>query len=44
MTGIMFVLAIISLNLAFIGNYLMRICKCLEQNNENSEEEEEGAE
>lgn len=44
MTGIMFVLAIISLNLSFIGNYLMRICKCLEDNNENSDDDEGGAE
>ena len=37
MTGIILILAIISLNLSFIGNYLMRICKCLE-NEENSDE------
>lgn len=43
MTGIMFVLAIISLNLSFIGNYLMRICKCLE-NKENSDKEKGGTE
>ena len=42
MTGIMFVLAIISLNLAFIGDCLRRICKYLE-NNENSDGEEGGA-
>lgn len=38
MTGIMFTLAIISLNLAFIGDYLRRICKFLE-NKENSDRE-----
>jgi hypothetical protein len=37
MTGIIIVLATISLNLAFIGSYLMRICNCLERM-ENDEE------
>lgn len=36
MTGIMFILAIISLNLSFVGGYLMRICRCLE-NKENTD-------
>lgn len=42
MTGIMLVLAAISINLSFIGSYLIRICKCLENNNENSDDEEGG--
>ena len=43
MTGIMIVLATISLNLSFIGDYLRRICTYLE-NNENSDGEKGGAE
>lgn len=43
MTGIMFILAIISLNLSLIGSYLARICKHLESA-EISEDEEGGAE
>lgn len=43
MTGIILILAIISLNLSFIGGYLMRICKCLE-NKENSDREKGDAE
>jgi hypothetical protein len=42
MTGIMFVLAIISLNLSFIGGYLARICKHLESiKNSDGEEGDE---
>lgn len=40
MTGIILVLAIISLNLSFIGSYLIRICNCLERM-ENDEEGDE---
>lgn len=38
MTSIVLLLVAISLNLSFIGSYLMRICKCLE-NKENSDKE-----
>ena len=38
MIGIMFVLAIISLNLSFIGDYLRRICRCLEDKEDSDEE------
>lgn len=31
MNGVILVLAIISLNLAFIGSYLIKICNCLER-------------
>lgn len=44
MTGIILVLALISINLSYISNYLKRICQCLEDNNENSDDEEGGAE
>lgn len=44
MTGIILVLAVISITLSYISNYLMRICNCLENNNENYDDEKGGAE
>lgn len=37
MTGVILVLGIISLNLTFIGSYLIRICNCLERMEKNEE-------
>lgn len=43
MTGVILILAIISLNLTFISDYLRRICKCLEDK-KNSDDEKGDAE